>query len=676
MFLGGRRVATGQLNLVLQQLRKTVRRQLARGLADGELLERFTRERDEAAFEVLVWRHGPLVLSLCNRLLHNSHDAEDVLQATFLALVKKAGAIGKRDSLGSWLYKVAYRIALRVRETARRRRERAAPVEDLAAGSVPGEEACDQRRLLLEEAIDGLPEHYRTATVLCYLQGKSHKEIAEELARPLGTVSTRLARAREMLRKHLARRGVPLSAGLLSATLAQHAVAAPVGPLLVASTVKAATLVAAGQAAGAGVISARVAALTQGVLKTMFHTQLKTATAALLVGGLLLAGLLLAGPSGAPQAALAQQPAAQAKDKAPDRQQAGKGPGRIKPRATLKGHEGAVQAVAFSPDGKLLASASADQTIKIWNTATGKEVKTLAGHQDVVETLVFSADGKTLASSTGGHFATVAPRGGPDAVKIWDVATWEEKVKLKDSEGAFHSVAFSPDGKELAANGDGSVKLWDTATGKQLRTIKEEGGIYAIFASAFSPDGKTLVLAAGFRQGQEGESIRLWDWAENKAVGTLKMEGLWCFSLAFTLDGKTLVTHNGRDFTFWDYPNSRETKTVKGKGATAFAISPDGKVIAGTRMLGHKKGKFVEYTGNVDLWDAATGETLQVIPMDRGRCVAFSAKGGMLAVGCWGKHKLTAGRVRNPGDPPEAQEHPEGVIRIWDVRDLAVRAKK
>ena len=113
-------MATRQLSLLLEQLRKTIRRQLAGGLADGALLDRFVQHRDEAAFEVLVWRHGPLVLSLCHRLLHHWHDAEDALQATFLTLVKKAGAIGKRESLGSWLYKVAYRIALRMMEKTRK----------------------------------------------------------------------------------------------------------------------------------------------------------------------------------------------------------------------------------------------------------------------------------------------------------------------------------------------------------------------------------------------------------------------------------------------------------------------------------------------------------------------------------------------------------------------------
>jgi RNA polymerase sigma factor (sigma-70 family) len=280
-------VARHQLNLVLQQLRKTIHRQVDPGLADGELLERFVRQRDEAAFEVLVWRHGPLLLSLCRRVLQNSHDAEDVLQAAFLTLVKKAGSIRKRQSLASWLYKVAYRIALRTRTSARKRIFSAAPLEDLPAP--PASDSGQELRPVLEAAIEALPEKYRSAVVLAYCQGKSYKEIAEELVCPLGTVATRLASARQMLRKHLARRGIVLAPVALGAALLDQAVSAAVGPPLVSSTVKAATLVAAGQAA-AGAVSARVAALTEGMVQSMFLTKAKVMAAVLAACCLVSAG--------------------------------------------------------------------------------------------------------------------------------------------------------------------------------------------------------------------------------------------------------------------------------------------------------------------------------------------------------------------------------------------------
>src|SRR5439155_13277581 len=141
---------------------------------------------------------------------------------------------------------------------------------------------------------------------------------------------------------------------------------------------------------------------------------------------------------------------------------------------------------------------------KIWDTATGKEITTLTGHQDAVQSLAFSADGKKLASTSASSTST-ADQKLPDAVKIWDVATWEEKVKLRDNEGRFSGATFSPDGKVLAALGS-SLKLWDTATGKVLGTIRENVGLNGL---TFSPDSKTLVLASASRV---DDPIRLWNW--------------------------------------------------------------------------------------------------------------------------------------------------------------------
>jgi RNA polymerase sigma factor (sigma-70 family) len=281
-------VADRQLTLVLQHLRKLLRREGAGGVADSELLSRFLRQRDEAAFEVLVWRHGPMVLAVAQRLLHHSHDAEDVLQATFLTLVRKAGSIGKRESLGSWLYKVAYRIALRVRARTARIAARTVPMMDVSTAASAHEEVAGRElRPLLDAAIGRLPEKYRLPIVLCHLQGKTQREVAAQLGCSLGTVSTRLIRARELLRRQLARQGVVPSAGLLAAVLGSGAaVSAP----LVASTVQAASLFATGQAGVAGVVSANVAGLVEGVSQAMLLTKLKIATVFLVTVGVLAAG--------------------------------------------------------------------------------------------------------------------------------------------------------------------------------------------------------------------------------------------------------------------------------------------------------------------------------------------------------------------------------------------------
>jgi cobalt-zinc-cadmium efflux system membrane fusion protein len=249
------------------------------GVSDAQLLERFVTRRDEAAFEVLVWRHGGLVLGVCGRLLRHAEDTEDVFQATFLALTRRAGSIAKRGALGSWLYKVAYRMALRVRarsarEAARGRgRGQTAPPH---GGSAAGPDL----RPVLDEEINRLPERYRAPVVLCYLEGKSTAEAARRLGCARGTVCSRLAWARRRLRSRLTRRGLTLAAAGLGGALAPGvAPAALVGP-----TVRAAVLFASGQAAG-GILPGKAVALAEGVLRAMVLTKLKTAAVALLVLG-------------------------------------------------------------------------------------------------------------------------------------------------------------------------------------------------------------------------------------------------------------------------------------------------------------------------------------------------------------------------------------------------------
>jgi RNA polymerase sigma factor (sigma-70 family) len=262
------------------QLGRLVGRRSGCTLTDAQLLENFVSRRDEASFEVLVWRHGAMVLSLCRRVLHDRHEAEDAFQAAFLVFARKAGSIGKRQAVGGWLYRVAYRVALRLRARAARRGAREAPAEDLPARDSADEVLWRDLRPVLDEAIDRLPEKYRVPFVLCYLQGHTNEEAAEQLGCPKGTILSRLARGRERLRSRLTRLGIALSAAGLTAALSQHAAAAAPAAL-VSSTVQAATAFAAGQAA-AGLVSASVASLTEGVLRAMFLTKVKITAAALL----------------------------------------------------------------------------------------------------------------------------------------------------------------------------------------------------------------------------------------------------------------------------------------------------------------------------------------------------------------------------------------------------------
>ncbi len=267
-------------------------------LTDAQLLERFVRQRDKAAFELLVWRHGPLVLGVCRRLLRREQDIEDAFQATFLALVRKASTIARGDAVGGWLYRVAYRVALAARQGASARAAREEPWADQRAAEAPDELLWRDLRPLLDEELMRLPEKYRAPFVLCCLQGMTNEEAAEQLGCPRGTVLSRLARARERLRFRLTRRGVTLSAAALASAAAQRGLAAvPAGFLEM--TVKVVT-------GGAAAVSARVAELAEGVVRVMFLSRVK---AVVLVAALVAlagagAGLLSAGGSGgAPGAA-------------------------------------------------------------------------------------------------------------------------------------------------------------------------------------------------------------------------------------------------------------------------------------------------------------------------------------------------------------------------------------
>jgi RNA polymerase sigma factor (sigma-70 family) len=274
------------MNEVVRHLRRAALLQDGAGLTDGVLLESYLRVRDEAAFEALVRRHGPMVWGVCRRVLGHEADAEDAFQATFLVLALKAAAVVPRARVGNWLYGVAHNTARKAKamNTKRRAKERQA-----AERTRPGLPEDERQELhdLLDDELSRLPEKYRAPIVLCELEGRTVKEAACQLGWPQGTVAGRLARARVLLAERLTRRGLVLAPGALAAALAPGLASAGMPMAVVAATVKAAGLVAAGPTAAAGQIPAQVAALTERVVKAMLLTKLKTLTLALLAVTLL-----------------------------------------------------------------------------------------------------------------------------------------------------------------------------------------------------------------------------------------------------------------------------------------------------------------------------------------------------------------------------------------------------
>jgi WD40 repeat protein len=407
----------------------------------------------------------------------------------------------------------------------------------------------------------------------------------------------------------------------------------------------------------------------------------------------LLLGVLVPSHSAiADSSASAQEPAS-SKDKSAKK--------LLKLRATLMGHTKAVSAVSFSADGKLLASGSDDGSIRIWDTATGKEVKALGGDQQV-GALAFSPDGKLLASASNG----------PDAVKIWDVATGEEKVNLTDNEGPFGGhVTFSPDGNVLAAGVRLVVSVWDAATGKKLATIKgeESDSMWNHSRPTFAADSKILVLGSGTIDGVEG-SVHLWNWSEDKSAGSLNAEGN-CSFLALTADGKTLTTLNKHgELTLWDFETSQERTTLKLKETSpasldllvnygpVAALAADGKILAIVHPgIGAGKGfvdrvnkkKYATNAGRFALLNTTTGKALETVSLDAAvTCVAFSPKGELMAAGCRGKDERFPLRevAGDPGLPQgskgafilanEAEGDRDGIVRIWEIREPLLEPQK
>ena len=231
-------MATAQMDTVIRHLRRAVLRQDAAARTDGQLLASFIDEKDEAAFEALVRRHGSMVFGVCRRVVRNHHDAEDAFQATFLVLARKASSVRPRERLANWLHGVALRIAMKARTTTAKREAREKQVTEMPESEAARQERWSDLQLLLDQELHGLPENYRIPILLCDLEGKTIKEATQQLGWPQGTLAGRLARGRKLLAKRLANRGVALSAGSLAAVLSQNATPAAVPTSLVSSAVK------------------------------------------------------------------------------------------------------------------------------------------------------------------------------------------------------------------------------------------------------------------------------------------------------------------------------------------------------------------------------------------------------------------------------------------------------
>jgi RNA polymerase sigma factor (sigma-70 family) len=551
------------------------------GEADAELLGRFLRQRDEAAFTTLVRRHGPMVLNLCRRLLGDAHATEDAFQATFLVLARQAHAIRRPTALAAWLYGTARRIALKARALAARTRTIADPCVPDSRLDPLSELSAREVLVILDEEVARLPEAYRLAVVLCNLDGKSHEEAAAVLGCTTGALHGRLDRGRRRLHDRLARRGLTLAAALAVTEVARAGVIGAGLPAAVTGKIVTAAL------AFASLSTARLAPapaaaerLAREALRGAGLAKLKLSAGLLLMLGLaaLGAGRLSESTPDAPVPLVAEAVSNTQVDKPPPRTDAH---GDALPVGAMS-RLGTVQQrapgsrIAVTADGKEIVAVNADLVVRRFDAATGalRSVTTLPRERSHWP-FWLSPRGTLLLT-----VVNAAPRA--PQLELWDLT--QGKVvrtlpldKWSDPLGA----AFSGDDQRIAFADSAfslhRVLLWDWKDDKSRVVWSHKQEIrehYYDPVVALSSDGKRLVASHRDRK------LRCWDADTCKFLWESPKEQWWP-ALFFRPGSRTLVTHSD-GLTLWDADTGKATQVKKApKDARyPFSASPDGRLLA------------------------------------------------------------------------------------------------
>jgi RNA polymerase sigma factor (sigma-70 family) len=618
-------------------------------MADGDLLDRYIRQGDEAAFALIVERHGPMVLGVCRRLLANHADAEDAFQATFLVLVRKAVSIVPRGHVGNWLYGVACNAARKAKAMKTRRHAKEQQAADARPTAQCREDRDDVHRVLHEE-LARLPASYRAAIVGCDLEGRTLREAAQHLGWPQGTVAGRLARGRALLARRLTKRGVTLSAGLLAGALAGTSASASLPASLADSILRAATAYAADPAA----IAPRVAPLVQGVLEAMLIKKCKSALVVLVLVALTAAGLNSFAGSPA-----ASDPGGEARPA--KKQDAPGAPWRV--RLTFAGHKDRVYGVAYSRDGTLLATASRDGTAALWNATTGKKLLTLDGHEGEVHAVAISPDRKRIA--TAGKDCTV---------RLWDASTGKEMHRMQHKDPV-QALVFAPGGKILIASGGvydsstdegrGELRRWDVETGRELIPFTNEfpRGIDALHISV---DGNLLVTASG-------KTVTTWDWDGKDGLkerhSASAEESAFAYGLALSPDARTLAITWDAKVHLYDTATGKLRCTLEKSYVgvwDSLTFTPDGKTLAANITRQVKEGEWIAQRGSmVRVWDVATGKVQGTHVLAETICaMAFAPDGKTLAIGCRGGVRFPDGEFI---DLRRLEEETDGSVKLVTI---------
>jgi RNA polymerase sigma factor (sigma-70 family) len=618
--------------------------------ADDVLLERFVHENDRTAFELLIARHGPMVLGSARRLVNESHDADDVFQAVFLSLSRLAKTIRKGQTLPAWLHQATCRIAAKMRMKRRANASFSLPslasrehhVEIDPAARLVWEEV----RQALDDELRCLPEQLRSPLILCYLSGLTRDEAAKQLGWSLATLKRRLEEGRQALRLRLERRGIA-AVGLAVTVLAPQLVQASVTGSLIESSLH--HVFSIGTA-----IPTKISSLVLGSTSGMRGVAMKSLFSFLLcvvVG----AGIYCAHgqveqelgqnlPPSAPgegrnpgavqqpnPAFIAQTPGSD--DELPAGATLRFGTSRFRQgvrvqsmavspdgrfavttndTAPLRAFElssgrtlfslnwGGVEVASISPDGQTLVFRQGD-SLYVRDAATGNEVRTINGPRENPwkgDVLEFTPDGKLIATVSNGKVVHLIDYENGETIRDF---VHENPESALNGFSQVLAVAFSPDGKRMATGGYANDKenyfarLWDVRTGKELRRFfhgKQGSGIRTL---AFSPDGKSLATLGT----QSGVPLRLFD----VETGNLQREfpkddnvrperG----SVAFSSDG-TKVAAAGTSIRLYDIASGKERLRID-RRASDLQFSKDGKTLTAA------------VAGAIERWDTATGKSL------------------------------------------------------------------
>jgi RNA polymerase sigma factor (sigma-70 family) len=670
-------MASKQLYTLIQHLRRSVCPCGQDTLSDAQLLERWVQQRDEAAFEVLLWRHGPMVLSLCRRLLRDNNDIEDAFQAAFLTLVRKGASIRRGEALAAWLYRVAYRIAMRLRREVAERAQREQPgVEKLPCDDVD-EVGERDLRAVIDEEIDSLPERYRQAFVLCCVQSKTHEEAGRLLGRPTGTISCWLKRGRERLCVRLARRGFAPAAAVTGLGESEAQVVLPAA--IVQSTSRAVISFATGGKCPGAVISTRVATLVNAALQGNAATTLQWT----LVMGFTLSMVGAGAGMWAYQRPDKQPPAKrQDQTESPEHPRKQEEPsartdcyGDPLPEGTIA-RMGTVRLRAFwaefglSADGKTIITVTRGRHVRIWDAGSGAMLQQRELPVQLSDRAFLSPDGRLLAVREPDSLASL---------DIWDVLAVRRLHRLRLPEGAgIYRASISPDGKMLAvaeqAGARKVVRIWDMASGTD-RELK--GHARTPDKLAFSPDGKLFAAS-------DGQRIICWSLAKWNQLWETKCA--FNTSLAFSPDSRILIASPGsreRAWHAWDASigKTSDLKLPEGYNYAEMAVAPD------NRTLVIDQRRYVQGAdGFIRLWDLQTGKMLRTLKGE-GPIGPFFPDGKSFLTnnGALQRWELATGRpllpetdklghraevsrvVHSPDGRSLASAACDGTIRLWDV---------